>query len=524
MFKYNNINYSNYSNNIDYKYNYKIYYSLLLHLLFLFSFSLIFSLFYSYNILASSGSGGGESCGSSCDPCDKETVDKCNGFWAYTGVSYLDGSFDFETYSRCIHCTPKNFTYPTMEEIRKRDFTETPNFFKIDFEMFPKDGSYHIVPDNVVESLKSHISCKDDTSRYILKEAYTEKKNTENVVIPYCKKWIVGISDNYVQSALDDGSVNKLNPNTDIKVFCKEIDESKHININNPDTIDNYINLNSSIKLYDGFVCRDGFHKYEGGVLKGSCKVPLRYEVIFDQSCVILIKKIFRDKVHLSKFGEVMCSSFRHCHALDHHSDRYECYEQGTQEYNELCKKLSLWNGCRDSRKACIYVYDKVEKCKIEEKERCKKKKQTEMNRRYNSCNSNFCSITDYEKEVSEKCNETNERYSRECNYSKQKLEICKKNIEDCKSEGLECAEEEYNKCISLISSSSDGQAVCEDNAKSEYETLQGCYVDNSEYTDEKIDDVVKYEVDICQKPIFLDSVKKVNIEKIYDPNLVNQN
>ena len=270
MFKYNNINYSNYSNNIDYKYNYKIYYSLLLHLLFLFSFSLIFSLFYSCNILAFSGSGGGGSCGEYCYPCDQKTVDICNGLnRGYDGFSnyyfsYLNslGMVSLSNFYnlienvvvnaentnlnfyiiRCSHCTPQTFNLPTMEEIRERDFTKKTDFFKIDFEMFPKDGSYHIVPDNVVESLKSHISCKDDTSRYILKEAYTEKKNTENVVIPYCKKWIVGISDNYVQSALDDGSVNKLNPNTDIKVFCKEIDESKHININNPDTIDNYIN------------------------------------------------------------------------------------------------------------------------------------------------------------------------------------------------------------------------------------------------------------------------------------------
>ncbi len=52
----------------------------------------------------------------------------------------------------------------------------------------------------------------------------------------------------------------------------------------------------------------------------------------------------------------------------------------------------------------------------------------------------------------------------------------------------------------------------------------KGCYVDASEYSYEKIDDVVKYEVNICQNPIFLDSVRDVKIEKIYDPNLVNQN
>ena len=318
MFKYNNINYSNYSNNIDYKYNYKIYYSLLLHLLFLFSFSLILSFTSTSSVIAGGGSGGGGSCGEFCEPLDQGVVDMCNGLTYFEsnsnyynsiknmiikGSSYSEvvGIYTSSLLTFCSLRTPRNFTYPTMEEIRKRDFTKTPNFFKRDFEMFPKDGSYHIVPDDVVESLKSHISCKDDTSRYIVKEAYTEKKNTENVVIPYCKKWIVGISDNYVQSTLDDGSVNKLNPNTDIKVFCKEIDESKHININNPDTIDNYINLNSSIKLYDGFVCRDGFKPYDNSSLpekKGVCKAALRYEVGNRHDCVYFLKKHAGSCVH----------------------------------------------------------------------------------------------------------------------------------------------------------------------------------------------------------------------------------
>jgi len=580
MFKYNNINYSNYSNNIDYKYNYKIYYSLLLHLLFLFSFSLILSFTSTSSVIAWGGSGGGGSCGEYCDLCDQKTVDICNGlnrgfngFSSYY-FSYLNSlgmvsssnfynlienvivnteNTDLDFYiSRCNYCTPRNFTYLTMEEIRKRDFTKTPNFFKRDFEMFPKDGSYHIVPNDVVESLKSHISCKDDTSRYIMKEAYTEKKSAENVVIPYCKKWIVGISDNYVQSTLDDGSVNKLNPNTDIKVFCKEIDESKHININNPDTIDNYINLNSSIKLYDGFVCRDGFHKYEGGALKGSCKTPLRYEVKFDYNCGLLIKKVYEKDIDLSNFGQVYCSSNSNaCNAIEDFSyDRFECYEQGTQEYNELCKKLPLWNSCRDSRKACIYVYDKVEKCKTEEKQKCESNKVKEMDEVSEKCN-NDCKY--YKKKVSSKkslcsserqhltqCkNQCHQYYNCDfiCSSYKKNLDTCNRELDLEKKELSKCTEkceielknninEKFDECIRYISNGDYyHRGVCEDERLQIYKVImQGCYVDASKYNHEKIDDVVKYEVDICQKPIFLDSVKKVNIEKIYDPNLVNQN
>ena len=496
MFKYNNINYSNYSNNIDYKYNHKIYYSLLLHLLFLFSFSLIFSLFYSYNILASSGSGGGESCGSSCDPCDKETVNKCNRFREYTGVSYIDGSFDFATYFRCIHCTPKNFTYPTMEEIRKRDFTKKTDFFKKDFEMFPKDGSYHIVPDNVVESLKSHISCKDDTSRYIVKEAYTEKKNTENVVIPYCKKWIVGISDNYVQSALDDGSVNKLNPNTDIKVFCKEIDESKHININNPDTIDNYINLNSFIKLYDGFVCRDGFHKYEGGVLKGSCKVPLRYEV-GRSDCIYFLKK---------RAGS--CTD---------KEDKEGNYDYGCEQKEGII--------------SCTYTPAEVVNCKARKTKRCEEDKQSTINNIYSNCNientkndlllkKQECLELESDLQYCESSGGTyyNCRYLIEdvnrCNKEKKKLQKQLKKELKCKQKFLKEAVQNYNECI-------DNLGCCEDD---HFESrFYGCYFDASTYSNEIIDDVVKYEINLCQKPIFMDSVRDVGIEKIYDPNLVNQ-
>ena len=68
------------------------------------------------------------------------------------------------------------------------------------------------------------------------------------------------------------------------------------------------------------------------------------------------------------------------------------------------------------------------------------------------------------------------------------------------------------------------GKRICKGCICAEYETDSvSVYADRTEYDYGKLD-VVKYEVDICQKPIFLDSVKKVNIEKIYDPNLVNQN
>lgn len=502
MFKYNNINYSNYSNNIDYKYNHKIYYSLLLHLLFLFSFSLILSFTSTSSVIAGGGSGGEGGCGKYCDPCDQKIVNMCNRFREYTGVSYIDGHYDHATQLYCIYCTPQTLNLPTMDEIRKRDFTKTPNFLKRDFEMFPKDGSYHIVPDNVVESLKSHISCKDDTSRYIL-EAYTEKKNTENVVIPYCKKWIVGISDNYVQSTLDNGSVNKLNPNTDIKVFCKEINESKHININNPDTIGNYINLNSFIKLYDGFVCRDGFKPYDNSSLpekKGVCKAALRYEVGHESNCIYFLKK---------RAGSCIEKEDK----------------KGNYDYRYGCKQ-------KEGIISCTYTPAEIVSCKARKMKRCKENKQSTINNIYSNCN---IKSTKRELLLKEKkclklesdlqyCKNSSGRtyvyscgyligYVNKCNKEKEKIQEQFQKELECKQKFLEEAVQNYNECI-------DDLGCCEGYFESRF---YGCYFDASTYSNEIIDNVVKYEINLCQKPLFMDSVRDVGIEKIYDPNLVSQ-
>jgi len=497
-------------------------------------FILTFSLFYSCSLFAGGSSGGGGSCGEFCKPCNETIVNLCNGLSESDRDAYgkyydvirnkefsLKNGYDYVLtqflHTFCMRCTPQNFTYPTMKEIREKDFTKKPNFFNVDFHMFPKDGSYHILSDDIVKSLKQHISCKDDTSRFIVKAAYSEKKNIENFVVPYCKKWVVGISDNYVQSILNNGSVNKLNPNTDIKIFCKDIVSFKHTNILNSDTTDNF-NLNSFIKIINGFVCRDGFHRYRynhltNRVFKSGeiCKVPLRLKVELNRSCGILIKKVYQQscssgyrnyKCHypnLGRFGEVMCGNYHDdslCSRIliPKEGDKYECYEKGTQEYNELCAKPFIT--CENSSKACIYVYGEVEKCKVEEKQKCESEKEARINREYKLCETVYNN---------------------------------KENTKRCKSIELTTANRIYNECISSIVNNGwpYNNTICEysGDSKSRYVMMsKGCYVDASEYSYEKIDDVVKYEVNICQNPIFLDSVRDVKIEKIYDPNLVNQN
>jgi len=158
-------------------------------------------------------------------------------------------------------------------------------------------------------------------------------------------------------------------------------------------------------------------------------------------------------------YNDSLCSRI----LIPNEGDKYECYEKGTQEYNELCAKTFI--ACENSSKACIYVYGEVEKCKVEEKQKCESEKEARINREYKLCETGYNN---------------------------------KENTESCKSIELTTANQIYNECISSIVNNGwpYNNTICEysGDGKSRYVMMsKGCYVDASEYSYEKIDDVVKY-------------------------------
>ena len=168
--------------------------------------------------------------------------------------------------------------------------------------------------------------------------------------------------------------------------------------------------------------------------------------------------------------------------------------------------------------------------CKARKTKICEENKQSTINNIYHDCDvermKNHLLLKEQEclklESVLQNCKSSGGTYDacrylieyvNKCNKEKKEIQKQFKEELECKQKFLKEAVQNYNKCIYDLK-------CCEGGFEDRF---YGCYFDASTYSNEIIDDVVKYEINICQKPLFMDSVRDVGIEKIYDPNLVSQ-
>jgi len=161
-------------------------------------------------------------------------------------------------------CTPRSVSLPSWDDIRNS--TKRIHSFNLDFPMAPSSG-YYLFDASV---FSKYISC---SNRYI-SNGYTPRE--EKLYGKYCNKWVVGISNDYMNSFIQSGSKANLRPNIDIKVFCSDVQGGYSFNKE-----DNIVG-GSYMYASDYYVCRDGVvHKpmVIFGMKIDSCSVATEYKL-----------------------------------------------------------------------------------------------------------------------------------------------------------------------------------------------------------------------------------------------------
>lgn len=206
---------------------------------------------------ALAGGGGGSSPPSPQD-CTPEFIRNVSGVLCRIGSRCKDNCGLAEYW-----CTPRSVSLPSWDDIR--DSTKRIHSFNLDFPMAPSSG-YYIFDANV---FSKYISC---SNRYI-SNGYTPRN--EKLYGKYCNKWVVGISNDYMNSFIQSGSKAHLRPNIDIKVFCSDVQGGYSFDNNTSIVGRSYMSAS------DYFFCRDG-SVHPGS---GSCNVATEYKLKTVPNC-----------------------------------------------------------------------------------------------------------------------------------------------------------------------------------------------------------------------------------------------
>lgn len=207
--------------------------------------------------------------------------------------------------------TPYSPSLPSWDDIRNS--TKRIHSFNLDFPMAPSSG-YYILDADV---FSKYISC---SNRYI-NSGYTPRE--EKLYGKYCNKWVVGISNDYMNSFIQSGSKANLRPNIDIKVFCSDVQSANSFDNNTSIVGRSYMSAS------DYYVCRDGVVRKPMvifGMKIGSCFVATEYKMKL---------------VDYSKCRQVSkCNSYSDCSKEDKEKGNHSC-GGGKNKYCDRREKVT---------------------------------------------------------------------------------------------------------------------------------------------------------------------------------------
>jgi len=224
----------------------------------IFHISLIILSFINIITINNALAGGGSSSPPPPQVCTPELIKSVSGVLCRAGYK-CRGSCRLAKY----WCTPHSVSLPSWDDVRNS--TKRIHSFNLDFPMAPSSGYYLFDAD----VFSKYISC---SNRYI-SNGYTPRE--EKLYGKYCNKWVVGISNDYMNSFIQSGSKANLRPNIDIKVFCSDVQGGYSFNKE-----DNIVG-GSYMSASDYFVCRDG-SVHPGS---GSCNVATEYKLKTVSNC-----------------------------------------------------------------------------------------------------------------------------------------------------------------------------------------------------------------------------------------------